>query len=1033
MEESVRRCHATILFSDICGSTQLAEKYDPEVVAETLSQIRAVAEKIVAAHDGLINQFYGDGILAVFGFDKPSEEDIQKATVAALELHQTIANLSINRAFATPERIRLHSGIHADLIVVQEGDLLQGRYKLYGDALNTASRLADAAGEDEIFASASTVAGVLPYFLTEPVEPLSLRGKALPVDAYRILGQSSVATRFEASQLRGLTPFIGRVSELDECASVLRSALEGQIKITTIIGDAGLGKTRLVDEFLSSLVADEYHVFKGYCQNDIDRVPFQPFVDLLRQIMRIEPTSTLEQIGEAIFTYLEEVDHSWLPHHDKLLQFLGATLSKNSRTRNKPTEAQTTANLLVDFFVTQAWQKPVIITIDDWHWADENSRLLILKLLQIELRVPVMILLASRFLDPDDPANNGQSINLQPFSINHSRQSIYGLIPNQFDLDIAAEIHHRSGGNILFIEELCLSLSNNKESGSGSRTLINIPATLHGLIEVRIKKLPQQYADLVKIASVLGRIFPQDLLEKVLGHDVNDNTLVQLGYHDLIYRANTEGMLRFKHGITRDVIYNSVVLKQRQMVHAKVADILNKDGKINGGLAHLETMTYHYFGAAENDIAINYAEQAGDKALAVSSLDCARHHYLLALTQLREKPQTPAVMEQWINICMRWAIACTYKPAKENLAILEHAAKCAVETGNLNGLAQTKYSLGWIHYVLGDPLQSIRCLEEGLLVAKDIADDKLAAQIVMTIGQSHTAAGNYRAAMPLLNQAIDIKQRVRSVSNPPVGFAYGVANKALIVADRGDFIQADVLLQEALASLKDVDHVIEGSVLAIYGVLLLWQGRWQTGLEVAKRHKLVCAQYSATQSYAIGCVVEYYADWMLNGDRQAVEKLGKTIDWLTSNGFYMYASIFIAWYADALTATGNFGAAKSYAEHALVRANLSDIAGEPMAYRTLALLAAQQDAFDFDQPLAAPEYYLDLAMKSAQARQSLHDVAVNQMHLAKFLWLTNRQEESRRALVAAINGFTNMDMPWHLNEAKKLAAEHASTAGLSQV
>ena len=173
MDEDVRRCHATILFSDVCGSTELAETCDPEELALILSQVREVSEQVLAQYGGVINQFYGDGILAAFGFNNPSEESVKNAACAALALHETINKQTI-KLFSGAHSIRMHSGIHSGLIVVQQGDELQGRYKLYGDVLNTAARIADAAGKDQILASAEAVRGVLPYFKTKAVEPLNL-------------------------------------------------------------------------------------------------------------------------------------------------------------------------------------------------------------------------------------------------------------------------------------------------------------------------------------------------------------------------------------------------------------------------------------------------------------------------------------------------------------------------------------------------------------------------------------------------------------------------------------------------------------------------------------------------------------------------------------------------------------------------------------------------------------------------------------------------------------------------------------------
>lgn len=1013
MDEDVRRCHATILFSDVCGSTELAETCDPEELALILSQVREVSEQVLAQYGGVINQFYGDGILAAFGFNNPSEESVKNAACAALALHETINKQTI-KLFSGAHSIRMHSGIHSGLIVVQQGDELQGRYKLYGDVLNTAARIADAAGKDQILASAEAVRGVLPYFKTKAVEPLNLKGKSGSVEAYYLLGRSDVTTRYEAAKCRGLTPFTARESELRTLTSCCAKARANQLQIVSVVGDAGLGKTRLVERWLGSLNSADFFILRGYCLSNVRGVPLRPFVDILKRFLGINERASAQEIHEKIQFSKVIFGVESFDRVEELKELLVYSCNPES-SQDGLSKVHVWADLIADIFIEQIKQKPMIVFIDDWHWADESSRLVLLRFLELAKNKSLMVVLATRTLGLDDPADSGVRIDLMPFQFEAAKQVVMDLALAKFDTELIKDIHERTGGNPLFIEELCRSLLNEQQLGNKHVALSHIPATLHGLIEARVQHLPKRYGELVRTASVLGRVFSQSLLQSVLAEPLTDEMLETLAERDLIYEGEEPGSLRFKHGITRDVIYHSVVLKKRRDIHSKIASILSSCSN-NNGLAHLELLVYHYAGAGDNDRAVDYSEKAGDRAMRVSSLDCARYHYRLALDLLKKKEQTPLVMERLISLSIRWAFAAAYKPAPDDLSVLFDALECAQTLKNDSGCAQINHALGWIYYVLGKPLVSITHLENALLMAQRIGDTKLAAQIDMTLAQSHVSAGNYNKALVLLAEAIDVKLLHPSTTSPPIGLPYGIANQGLIFGDRGDFDTAHDRIQMALGALGGASHAIEGSVLAIEGVLHVWQGNWTLAKRTALKQKQVTESFSATQSYTIACAVENYAEWMLKEDAGALIKLQQAIDWMREHDFYMFSSVFIGWLSDAFLRNGDYDQATYYAEKTVERLKDGDRMGVALAYRTLASVSLEQPG----QLAQKVEYYLDKSAELAIENQSKHNLAATNLLRGRWLKSMGRVQESASVLAQVSKEFREMDMSWHLAQANEV-------------
>lgn len=1013
----VRRCHATILFSDLCSSTHLAELCDPETLAEILGMIRQVAERVVSKYHGVVNQFYGDGVLAAFGYPTPLEDDVRHAVEAALELHEQVRLLQLEQLLPRGFDLRLHTGVHAGLIVVQEGDFVQGRYKLYGDALNTAARLADAADPDELVVSASTLRGVQPFFVSEAMVPLSLKGKEAPMAAFKVSGRTEINTRFEASVERGLSPLVGREAELEELHRCLQRAEQGALQLAPIIGDAGLGKTRLVEEFLGSQPLQSHRVLRAYCQADSSGVPLQPFIQMLQRHFGLDETMRAEDAAEVLTERLAALDSRLVDYTPELLRVLSLPGSA-SNTAGDSTEQIVAA--LVAFMMVLSDRELLIIYIDDWQWADDTSRQILAQLLQEGGERPLLVITASRALVPEDPVMSGKPFLLQPLSLQDSSRAISAMCPGEIEVGVAATLHERAGGNPLFLEELCQSLHQQGEEQIDDSNINDVPVTLHGLIEARVSRLPSEYAHLVRTAAVIGNVVSTWLFERVVGYRITEDLLSELTFHDLIFAGEAEGTLRFKHGITRDVVYESVRLKERQDLHLCVAEQLEEYGKTRGGEEPLEALAYHYAGAADELKAIHYAELAGNKAMASASLDRARQQYITALDALRSLEQTPEVMSRWVAISMRWALASTYSPSREQLDILRRTVACALELGDHSSVAQAQYWLGWINYALGNQLEAIAHYEESLQSAQTLGDQKLSTQLMLTLGQSYAAAAQYPKARSLLDEAIAIKQQHLSSKHPPVGSAYGMACKGMILADQGNFSEAWESFDWAQQAVQGKAQAIEGSIMTLYGAALLWRGRWPEACAMTQRAERVAEKSSLPYVFAMARALAGYARWVWTRDPEGLETLQQASQWLINKEMCLYISFNYGWLADAMATAGQYQKAHHFAQCALERVDRGDLVGETMAYRALARVAANVDGQSGGPNLQSPEYYLQEAMASAERRTSKHDIAVTQWHQAKRMSITGDKPGARQLIEQASSAFSEMDMRWHLAKAKAL-------------
>jgi class 3 adenylate cyclase/tetratricopeptide (TPR) repeat protein len=933
-----RRCHVSLLFSDLSDYTALNEASDPELVASLLEKTKALAARVIEKHGGTLNQFYGDGFLAVFGLPTPSEDDVRHAAEAALELHAAIRSLELDADLPPGFVARLHSGVHAGLIYAREADSATGRYELVGDPVNTAARLCAAADSDEILASETALRGVEPFFETEAVAPLVLKGKGKPVPVYRVLGRTAVTTRFEARARRGLTPFIGRARELAELLGAVERARTKKTVVVHVLGDAGVGKTRLIEE-LRRRVESDVAVYAGCCESYGNIAPLQPFLQVLRQVFGVGIELSREESGRAVDVGLERLGGGLAKHLPTLLQ----VLSLASQTRvEPPAEDMPLSGAVSALFSKLSERGPLVLLLDDWQWADDASRLLLTQVIEQLAREsrPVVAVMNMRARGvPDLLLPDATVLELGPFDLAESEQAIRALVPGTLDLAFTGVIQRRSGGNPLFLEELCQSLPHEGPlDGPGN----SVPSTIHGLIQARVERLPSNLTVVSQAAAVIGSEFEEWLLARIVDPTELGRALEDLAKNDVVYASHSPGLHRFKHGITREVVYNSVKLSERRRLHGAIARALEENFGESGALERSEALAAHWSGAADPERASMYAELAGDKASSASSLDCARQQYGAAMLELDRITASPLSRRRWLTISWKWAAACVFSPAPDQVALLERSLEFAEKLGDLESMARSHYWLGWLHYALGQQDRARAHSERAVELAEKATNQKLVAQLVANLGQIQAAGGDCARALEALEQAVSLKlqnARTRFLRAVPVGYAYALGMKALVHGYLGDFAQADVCMDSALRSVRGAEHAIEASLLGLRGMIEIWRGSYAECIETARQSRARAERVSGPYVFATSQTLASYARLALGPDPAALEELSRAVAWVDDRTMRLFFSFSAACLADALLRAGDLAGARQKAERALEQAREGDRLGEVMAYRVLGLAA----------------------------------------------------------------------------------------------
>jgi class 3 adenylate cyclase/tetratricopeptide (TPR) repeat protein len=1010
--KALRRRHVTVMFADLCSSSLLSQSIDPEALAEVMRRVKATAQAVVRTHGGVVNQFYGDGVLAIFGLPAPEEDEVRRATEAALDLHAAVRSLALESYLPPGFAARLHTGIHAGLILVATGDAQTGSYEVLGEPLNTAAALCGAAAEDEIVVSAETLSGAQHFFETEEVGPLRLKGKSSLTHAYRVLRRVPISTRLEARARGGLTPFVGRATELRALERCLSEARAGAVRVAAVVGDAGLGKTRLLEEFLRGLATFDCSVHRGYCESYGGAAPLQPFLQMLRAYFRLDRAMLPEAQARLVEDGLAAIDPRLKGHAPQVLHLLSV------RTSASALSEQAMAAALTELFMAWCVARPVVMVIDDWQWADDATRTVLRSIREASPAAPLLVLLGSRKAELGDLAigDEDEVLQLAPFDVDDTVRAVHALLPDVIDHDLAAKIHRRSGGNPLFLEELCRSPETWRLGDSEGRSVSIVPATLHGLIEARVENLPEAQAEIARTAAVIGRVIPSWLLERVSGHRAQDATVRELGAKDLIHAGDVEGTLRFKHGITRDVVYESVGLHERRALHSRIAEALEKYGTRGSGEELYEDLAYHYAGSADHARAADYAARAGEKAIAAFSLDRARDQLGAALDSLAKLPETEDVKRKWIALTQRWAFASVWRPAVWQLDPIRRSVEYARDLGLVQDEAMSLYWLGFILYAVGEQREAIDAYEQALEVTKG-RNDKLTAQLLANLGESLAAACDYRNALSVLDEALALKRGSQSPSRTQVGSGYALGVRAFVLADQGHFASAHEHMRLALAPLEGAGQPVEGSILNLYGIAMMWQGRFSEGAQIAKRAIATAARVRGPYVFAMSSAAEGYARFTVDRDASGLDLLKRASEWMEKQQMHLYLSLPYGFLAEAMAAAERYAEACEYGYRALALAQNGDRAGEAMSCRALARVAAAGGGRGLD----SPERYIELAHQSACARESPREQALTWLTDAELKAFAGHRGQAEPLLEQARVAFERMEMRWFVARAELLA------------
>ena len=994
------RRRLAVVFSDLVDSTIIGQYLEAEEFSDLLGRLRQIWHECALRHGGYVARIQGDGALVVFGYPVSSEDDCRRAVEFALDTKERVEQMAITHALPPGVSLHLHAGIHAGTLLIAEGDIERGRFELIGDVANIAAKLSRYATAGEILVSLETLGPYANFF------QLGGDRGPNPVSNLRvcsILGRADTERRFDATARRGLTPFIGRGEAVDQLMDFVTRDNADAPRCMVLVGGPGLGKTRMLTELRRQSSPLDLVLVTGNCESYLGAELLQPYVQILRGLLDPRSASLDTAVVDDAKGALGDIGIA----SDEIAAWLAGDLRRAGRLGTTTGIFDT----LLAFLARLSERRALLLIIDDWQWADDASRRLTQALLRSARGLRCII--ASRPLDDGaDWISGAPHLSLGPFRGVDTERVVRRWLPHA-DPFLVARIHDYAGGVPLFIEELCHQIAADGLAADGlafGRRNQAAPNWVAALVTSRLERLPPDHIAIIRAAAVLGTVASRPLLAAGVGTLPDVATIRALAEADFLYADPKTDTLRFKHGITRDAIYESIGLTDRQRLHERVATALMAQADGADREESYEALAYHSRGAGHWDRAAHFADRAGDRAMGAFALDRARVLYQAALESLdRIVHRTREESAQYCLIANKLGMASIFDPLSLNndLSRFESAVAVARSLNDTGAQARAKYWLGYMCYGFGRFRLALMHIRDALARAKEAGDARLVTQIEATLGQILAGACQYDDAQALLDASIATKEKLsRSSASIAIGSAYALSCKAAILADRGDFSGSEDCFTDAMNLVGGSNHPVANSIRNWRSVSLIWQGRWHEAETNATEGAAIAEDMRSLLLLATCRAAVGFARWSARRDRDGLQQLRDAVLWMESRRFQFFTSVQYAWLVEACAMENDIASARRYAAHVLQRARQGERLGEAATCRALARLAALDD----DRETA--ERWLRRADRSAQARTSARDRALNDALRGQ---ISSRQNstEGPRLTDSAVAELDRLGMSWH--------------------
>jgi class 3 adenylate cyclase len=846
----------TVLFADVANYTAIAEKLDPEEVHQMMDGCFKILMDKIHTYEGTINQFTGDGIMALFGAPIAHENHAQRACYAALSIQRAIEDYRKQIWADYGLEFKMRFGINSGLVIVGTiGDDLRMDYTAVGDTTNLAKRMESIAKPGNIIVAENTYRLIKAYFELEALGPVTIKGKERAQCAYSLIDSSNIQTRFEAAVSKGLVRFVGRKNSMGTLRNTWNRATEGFGQVLGIMGEPGVGKSRLMLQFISTLFDDDLNYLQGRCLPHGRSIAYSPFLDILKSYFMIKETQSESDINKNVKEKITLLDKEFSPTIlSAVQQLLSLEIDDESWHNLEPKQRRKHIfEALKSLLIKLSEEKPLIIAVDDLQWVDRTSEEFLSYFIDTISQNPIFLVLLYRpeYTHPWGNKSHYSKLGLGQLTTKSSVRLISAILE---DGAVAAELEQlilkQSAGNPLFIEEFIYSLLENNyiERKENQIVLkrkfdsIKIPDTIHGIVSDRMDKLDVHLKRILQVASVIGHDFGYRILQTatVMGDELK-SFLDNLQGLEFIYQKELFPELEyiFKHALVQEVAYNSLLLKRRIEIHAKIGSIIESlyADKLD---EFYEILAHHFSSGKDPQKAYQYLKLSGKKAEANFSHLEAFNFFRKALELFHKLPDPEKSNEEKLEIhnLMRRPIAMLGHP-KGSLKILKEGAKIAKQVGDQKSLSRYYNDMSLLYTVRGDSLLSIASSEKSFKEAEKIEDIEIMAPVALSLCYAYASSCNYDRLIDITSKVAGIIEKTGrefDFFNTPFNlYSFFLGLCGMAMGMRGDFIKGKIVCEKGLNHAVKAGHTMTLAFGELqYANLLILKGDGKTAIAHCK-------------------------------------------------------------------------------------------------------------------------------------------------------------------------------------------------------
>jgi class 3 adenylate cyclase/tetratricopeptide (TPR) repeat protein len=819
------RKQVTVLFADLKGSMELLADRDPEEARKILDPVLELMMEAVHRYEGTVNQVMGDGIMALFGAPLAHEDHAVRACYAALRMQDAVRRYSDELRRAQGVEVQIRVGVNSgDVVVRAIGSDLRMDYSAVGQTTNLAARMEQLAAPGTVRLTAETLHLAEGFVQVTPLGPVPVKGLAEPVEVFELAGAGAARTRLEAAARRGLTRFVGRNAELEQLRDALDRASLGHGQVVAVVGEPGVGKSRLFWELLHSHRVHGWLIVQSASVSYGKATAYLPVIELLRGYFAIESRDDPRKIREKVTGKVLTLAPALGPVVPAFLALLDVPVDEASwHALDPPQRRQRTLDAVKRLLLHESEAQPLVVVFEDLHWIDGETQSLLDNL--IESLPAARLLLLVNYRPEYSHAWGGKTyyrqLRIDPLPAESADELLDALLGTDVALaPLKRLLVERTEANPLFLEESVRALVETGalagERGAYRLTRpvepLTIPATVQAILAARIDRLPPEAKRLLQAAALIGKDVPMPLLLAIADsaeHEVRAE-LTHLQAAEFLYETRLFPDLEytFKHALTHEVAYGGLLHDRQRALHARITEAIERLSTERVA-EQAERLAHHALRGELWDKAVAYLRQAGLRTMARGANREAIAHLEQTLGTLRHLPETRETTELTIDIRIDLRNALNALGERARMGEHLHEAELLARTlGDQHRLARIATFMVIQCLGSGDYDEAVRFGQEALSIGRTLGDRSIEVVATSFLGMTHVARGEFSDAATLLERNVALEGDLRSerFGAPAIQSALSGALLADVLSQLGRFDEAIGHADAAVRIAEAADH-----------------------------------------------------------------------------------------------------------------------------------------------------------------------------------------------------------------------------------